>query len=318
MEELISVIVPVYNVEKYLEHCIESILKQTYQNFELILVNDGSKDRSLEICKLYEEKDCRVRVFDRKNGGVSAARNTGLDQCNGTYIIFVDSDDYISQNCLENLYRAAKIRDYDIVQCDIKTINERLEDTPFVPFCDRDVREVSKVEALNYREYKIIACAKMYKSSLFGDFRFKEGIINEDEDSNYIFVDKAKRIALLNQVLYYYFMSSNSIMRNDNPIMNLGFITIYEDRIKYFLDKEDYALLEGSYCRYCIVLMLAISKVVSNKNMRADVEKLILLYKQNYPFAIKSKVISKKDKLILFIFRRGPKFFGRIIGRLRK
>ena len=123
MDELISVIVPVYNAEKYIEHCIQSLLEQTYKNFELILVNDGSKDRSLELCKAFAEKDRRVKVYDRQNGGASAARNTGLERMEGQYVVFVDSDDYVSKSYLENLYLAAKSSHYDIVQCNLESTN---------------------------------------------------------------------------------------------------------------------------------------------------------------------------------------------------
>ena len=318
MNELISVIVPVYNAEKHIRHCIDSILTQTYQNFELILVNDGSKDNSLELCKAYEKQDGRIRVFDRENGGASAARNTGLDNMKGTYVLFVDSDDYISQNCLENLYKAAKLRDYDIVQCKISRTDEVLKDSICVPFQDLDVTEITKIKALNYRMYMVSACGKIYASRIFKNFRFKEGIIYEDEASYYILVDHSERIAILNETLYYYFMSDNSIMRNDNSVKNMDFIEIYEDRIKYFSDKNDEVLLGGSYFRYCTILMFAIADVLTTKYVNADLEKLIALYKFHYAIARKSKYVRKKDKMLLFVFRRAPKLLGRLIGKLRK
>ena len=318
MSELISVIVPVYNAEQYIEHCIESILKQTYRNFELILVNDGSKDNSLELCKAYANKDQRIKVFDRENGGASAARNTGLLQMKGTYVVFVDSDDYIARNYIENLYLSAKLGDYDIVQCNLSRTTNMLQTCGEVTFQSSDVREIQKIEALNHRLYMVSVCGKIYASHIFEDFQFKEGIIYEDDASYYIFVDRAKKIALLNETLYYYFMSDNSVMRNEAVEKNTDFIGVYEDRIKYFENKHDKVLLGGSYCRYCLVLMLATSKAITNKNRASYINQLISLYNENYSYARKAKQVKAKDKVILLCFRLFPKIVGGIIGRLRK
>lgn len=121
MNPLISVIVPVYNVERYLNQCIDSILAQTYKDFELILVDDGSKDKSGEICDEYVKKDSRIRVFHKKNGGVSSARNYGIDNAQGTYICFVDSDDWVDETYLEDMLKPG---DYDWIIQGIK-INDK-------------------------------------------------------------------------------------------------------------------------------------------------------------------------------------------------
>ena len=112
--DLISIIVPVYNVEKYIVRCLESILSQTYKNIEVIIVNDGSVDKSGEICERYAKKDNRIKLINKSNGGLSDARNKGIDQANGIYITFVDSDDYISQNYVEILYKLIKENNADI------------------------------------------------------------------------------------------------------------------------------------------------------------------------------------------------------------
>ena len=183
MDELISVIVPVYNAAAYIERCVKSIQNQTYTYFELILVNDGSTDNSLEICKTLAGQDERIVVLDRPNGGASAARNTGLAHMRGQYIVFADSDDYVSPSYLENLHRAAKQGDYDIVQCNLEStfdMDKRLEK---VLYRQTDVKEVTKKQALNDRKYKVSVWGKIHSAQLFVDFRFQEGIIYEDDAS---------------------------------------------------------------------------------------------------------------------------------------
>lgn len=192
MDELISVIVPVYNAEEYIKRCVESIQNQTYSHFELILVNDGSRDNSLALCQALAAQDERIVVLDRPNGGASAARNTGLAHMRGQYIVFVDSDDYVSPSYLENLHRAAKQGDYDIVQCNLEStfdMDKRLEK---VLYRQTDVKEVTKKQALNDRKYKVSVWGKIYSAQLFVDFRFQEGIIYEDDASYYILVDRAR------------------------------------------------------------------------------------------------------------------------------
>lgn len=314
MNKLISVIVPVYNAEKDLENCIKSILSQTYETFELILVNDGSKDGSLEICRTFEKQDKRIRVYDRENGGAGAARNTGLEKMKGEYVVFVDSDDYVSANYLENLYLAIELGGYDIVQSRLEQVTEKK--TPLkVIFNPSDVREITKIEALNGRLYKVSVCSKIYSSWIFKDFHFSEGVIYEDDDSYYIFVDRAKRVALLNETLYYYFMSDNSVMRNNSEKINLNFIDIYENRIKYFSEKKNQPLLEGSYCRYCLVLMLGFSRGMVDKRKIIDKAMIFNLYKKYYPYVRSSKFIRIKEKLLLTCFRIFPKFIGKVIGK---
>ena len=115
MDKLISIIVPVYNVEKYVAECIESIIKQTYQNLEILLIDDGSTDNSGKICDKYAEKDKRIKIIHKENGGVSSARNLGLDLAQGEYIAFIDSDDFVSNKYIESLYSAIEHKDAEIV-----------------------------------------------------------------------------------------------------------------------------------------------------------------------------------------------------------
>ena len=125
MNEQISVIIPVYNVEKYLSDCVESVLRQTYTDLEIILVDDGSKDASGRICDDYAKQDLRVRVIHKQNGGLSSARNAGIESANGQYLYFLDSDDWIAENAIELLYEAIKNTQSDLALCNMQYTDVR-------------------------------------------------------------------------------------------------------------------------------------------------------------------------------------------------
>lgn len=313
--DLISVIVPVYNAEQYVDRCIESIINQTYSNFELLLIDDGSNDKSLEICNEWSNRDVRIQVYSKQNGGASSARNYGLDKANGEYVVFVDADDWISSKYIEFLHKAITLNDYDIVQCNLKSVeNSELEQSEHVNFDFQKVREITKIEALNYRLYKVSVCAKIYRKYLFDDFKFREGAIYEDDASYYIFVYRAKKIAMLNETLYFYFMSSNSVMRNENTL-DLEFIKIYKERMDYFKERNEKILLDGTIARFCLVLLLGYGSVIDDKQKR---EYLRGLYTQNYLTIRKAKCLLLQDKILFYCFSRFPNVCSRLIKFLRR
>lgn len=317
MDELISIIVPVYNASEYIVRCVESIQNQTYSNFELILINDGSKDNSLEICKMLAGQDQRIVVLDRPNGGASAARNMGLERMNGQYVVFADSDDYVSPSYIENLYKAAKQGDFDIVQCNLESTTDTDKQLDVIAFRQNDVKEVTKKQALNERKYKVSVWGKIYCSHVFENFRFQEGIIYEDDASYYIFIDRAQKIAILDETLYFYYMSENSVMRNDKKNKSTVFIGIYEDRIRYFRERNNEELLEGSYDRYCLVLMLALARSYTCGNNKEDQSQFWTIFKKYFRLTMKSKTIGMKEKVMFICFRIAPHMAGRIIVKMR-
>lgn len=317
MSELISVIVPVYNAEKYIYKCVESICQQSYSNYELILINDGSKDKSLLICKEFSELDSRIVVIDRPNGGASAARNTGLDAAKGDYIVFVDSDDYVSPDYLRNLYLAAKCRNFDIIQCNLQRVKNMDMNNKEVLFRDQDVVEITKEQALNQRKYKVSVCGKIYRKAIFDSFHFQESIIFEDDASYYIFIDRANKIGLLDETLYFYYLSDDSVMRNDKIDKSIAFIDIYKSRIEYFCERDNQVFIDGTYDRFCLVLMLTYSSSLVKGNNINDRFEFLRLFKEYYPLVIKSPYVGMKDKLMFTCYYICPPIVGRIIGILR-
>lgn len=316
MNELVSIIVPVYNSEKYIDNCVQSILSQTYDNFELLLINDGSTDSSLSNCKKWESVDSRIKVIDKENGGASSARNVGLSECRGEYVVFVDSDDYVAKTYVSNLMLAVKEGPFDIVQCSLQQVSD-FGSIASVSFSKDHIREITKQQALNDRLYKVSVCGKIYRRTLFDNFSFKEGSVYEDDASYYIFVDRAERIAILDEILYYYYMSDDSVMRNNDENRSLAFIEIYEERIEYFKSRENIPLLEGTYGRFCLVLLLSYSLFKKKHTNKSDINTMYSLFLKYYKCAIRSKFVSLFDKVLFRSFRFFPNITAKIIGIIR-
>lgn len=212
MDDLISVIVPIYKVEEYLDECISSIVAQTYKNLEIILVDDGSPDNCGAICDDWAEKDSRIRVIHKENGGLSDARNAGLSMANGDYIAFVDSDDWIDLRMYEKLLLAMKREDCDLVACNILSCYPERQ----VPYgCETYTvggSEVFLSMLYDDTRFPVSAWNKLYRRELWDDIRFPIGKICEDAFTTYLLVDKANKIAQIPEALYCYRIRENSIM----------------------------------------------------------------------------------------------------------
>lgn len=210
---MISVIVPVYKVEQYLDRCVESILAQTYRDFELLLVDDGSPDRCGVMCDEWAAKDRRIRVFHKANGGLSDARNYALDRMRGDYVVFVDSDDWISAECLEYQLRVlqsapgAKVAAFGY-------LSERRGKAFRCAECEDAV--IDNVMALRRVMYErgmvVCACAKMYVREVFGSLRYKVGMVMEDEDLIGEILRRAGKIVLGSEAHYHYRQRDDSIV----------------------------------------------------------------------------------------------------------
>lgn len=206
---------------------------------------------------------------------------------------------------------------YDIVQCNLKSVDSRDGEIMSVPFRNEHVQEISKTQALNERYYKVSVCGKIYSSKIFMDFQFEEGIIYEDDASYYIFVDRADKIAILNETLYFYFMSDNSVMRKADKETKMDFVGIYEKRIQYFAERNNQELLDGSYGRYCLVLMLFLTSARVNKHNQKDIPFAWKTYKECYSIVWRAKNVSFNDKCMYACYRFFPRMSGFFIQRFR-
>ena len=240
----ISVIVPVYKVEPYLRRCVDSILAQTFTDFELILVDDGSPDRCGEICDEYAARDRRVHVIHQQNGGLSAARNAGIDwafaNSNSGWLAFVDSDDWVHPCYLEYLYRAAKENGVKISMCSFK---EPTVQTPF-QIVDYAAELHSWDDLLIHKNVPaIVAWNKLYAKILFDCLRYPVGKVHEDEFLTYKLLHRAETIAMLDSPLYFYFYNPNGIAKSDFSLARFDGTEALLERIRYVRRLKDHDLL---------------------------------------------------------------------------
>lgn len=235
----ISVIVPIYNVEKYLEKCVYSIINQSYTNLEIILVDDGSPDKCGEICDEFAKKDNRIIVIHKKNGGLSDARNAGLDIAKGDYIGFVDSDDYIAADMYEKLLNAIISDQSDFAICEYVCVYESdefaqndKEQMEMVKKCYSTNEFISDKYLYNCGKY-VVAWNKLYKREIFKTLRFPVGKQHEDEFIIHRLFAQCDKISYINEELYYYLQRKGSIMKREFDVRRLDFGDAMIDRYHF-------------------------------------------------------------------------------------
>ncbi|MCR5761409.1 MAG: glycosyltransferase [Sphaerochaetaceae bacterium] len=243
MKDLISVIVPIYKVEKYLSKCIDSILNQTYANLEIILVDDGSPDNCGKICDDYAVQDNRIKVIHQKNGGVSKARNNGVKASTGSFISFVDSDDWIENDYIESLYLKINKDDVDLAICGYKSINAKQNNNIKIAH-RQDARfsniQVLKADSKNTTYGHIATWAKMYRRRLFDYVAFPDGKICEDLFTYYKFIYYSREIEIINKPLYNYMaFRDGSIMTVKYNLSMLDEIEAQYGQILFYQSKEE-------------------------------------------------------------------------------
>ncbi|MFC4800162.1 glycosyltransferase family 2 protein [Neobacillus sp. GCM10023253] len=309
MKPIISIIVPVYNVESFIRECIDSILNQAFEDFELILVNDGSTDQSGNICDEYSIKDSRVTVIHKKNGGQSSARNRGIDAAAGDYIGFVDSDDWIHKEMYKILYTKAMETAADITACNLMQYNKDSSGHLYSAnttdqLFDRDsaMHELYLNERLTFSP-----CNKLYKKELFNGIRFKEGYILEDMDFAYRIIHQADRIFYTGQALYYYRYNEHSTMRKDFSKKRLDEFEVRKNMYLFYL-KNYPGIANEVYAEWFLtglMLYINIGKYFKHEQnqykylIETDREKLKpLLFKEGY---------NQKKKILLAMAVISPK-----------
>ena len=210
MSETISIIVPVYNVQDYLDKCVKSIVSQTYQDLEILLVDDGSTDSSGALCDGWKEKDDRIKVIHKKNGGLSDARNAGIEIASGAYFMFVDSDDTIAPDAVETMHRAAVVNGCEIAVCNMVRVYDDGGQEPFYAPVQAETvwAEGQRFETLKQPS----ACNKLFHRSLFGSVRFPKGKFYEDTFVYHALAYQATKIVLTGQDGYYYLCRRGSIL----------------------------------------------------------------------------------------------------------
>lgn len=317
----ISIIIPVYNSEIYLEKCIESILNQTFKDFELILVNDGSKDNSYEICEHYHKQDSRIKVINKVNGGVSSARNAGLNVANGKYIGFIDSDDYIHPQMYEILYNKLINTKSDIAICDYKKVylKDNIETILFdEKIVSKNILKFSNIEALNqfYDKYGMRFTPmwnKLFKKTLFQNNKFEVGKCHEDEFIMHKLLYQSEYIIYIPIKLYYYFQSENSIMRKPFNILRLDAIDAYSQRVDFFKEINQKTLEEKAlfaYSQEFLIHYFKFKKYFPKSNILRKIKKD---YNSKFYEILKLHYYTKKEKLLLILFFINPVIYEKLI-----
>ena len=309
---MISIIIPVYNAEKTLDKCLNSILNQKFQDFELILVNDGSKDKSGEICDAYALKDKRIKVFHQENTGQSKARNFGLTVACGEYIGFIDSDDFIDERMYELLHGLMIEKNADVTSCLHKTYqtDKDLVSQPQVD-CAVDIYEGKKVmEAfLKDDDFGRSPCDKLYKRCFLETIRFETGKIHEDNYFNYQIFSKINKAVHINYVGYYYFDNFESTTKKKFTAKQ--FDLIHEERKILKEVTKDFSELkrfeEKNIIRSYYWILLRLANDFTLIELMSSTVKPILsearrLIKEDFDIIGKNPYISKKISFYVYLF----------------
>ena len=312
MSSKLSVIVPIYNTESYLERCVNSIINQTYEDLEIILVNDGSNDGSLAICKNYEKVDNRIKVIDKENGGLSSARNAGLDVCTGDYISFVDSDDFLETDIYEKLIADMVTEDASVGCMQIKSVDEETYRQIYVDEIPNEYLGVKSgqwyLEKVCQRKVTESVCSKIFKREVINNERFAIGKLNED----FLFLINAlinvDKILLTKHVGYNYSVRSGSISRQGFSKSLKDAVYNTEDFVKNIKDKS--SSLYKSACCYCVYQARTSIAVMTKDQFKKNKDFIYYckdIIKRYFRYT-KNSILTRNDRLFCKIFKISPKF----------
>lgn len=311
MNEVVSVIIPIYKVEKYLPRCVDSIINQTYQNLEIILVDDGSPDNCGKMCDEYAKKDERIKVIHKQNGGLSDARNVGIEEATGKYIAFVDSDDFVTKDYIEYMYDMIAKYDSNLAISGVQVVwkSDEIIEKPGTKIIKLSSEDTFK-NLLFGQGIDVCAYAKLYRMELFKDIKFPKGKVYEDTAIMYKIIEKAEKIVYGDKKNYYYIARAGSISKQT------GFNKNEEDYIKHTSEMLNY--IESNYpklttavhrfdiyAKFRILRMLMVTKP-RNKQMEKE---YILGIKKYQKDVLKCQETPKRDKMAIILLNLGLPIF---------
>ena len=311
----ISVIVPVYNVEKHLKRCIDSLISQTYSNLEIILVDDGSTDSSPEICDAYADKDTRVKVIHKKNGGLSDACNKGLMAANGDYIAFVDSDDYLHMDMYKILVDEINAKKADMGMCLFERVyDEYIEPKPVERY-ETDLLSIEDIYKEWHHVETNVRWNKLFKREILKGIEFPYGKINEDEATKPKIYERLNKIVKVNEKLYFYQQSNTSITRKEFYPKKMDKLDAIYENIKWFKDNKLTNYLNEEVKYYWDYFLDYYKKCMfyEGENIK---DKLITYKKQfnkMYPLILRCPLLSAKNKLTVTLMRISPRLLYRLV-----
>lgn len=319
--EKISVIIPVYNVERYIGRCIESVINQTYSNIEIILVDDGSPDHCPELCDEFAQKDSRIKVIHKKNGGQSSARNAGIECAQGEYIFFLDSDDYLKENALEVLYNSLiSSNTAKVAICGISFVKGfESQEIDQCTISDLEIWSESQYWTHYFSEDTYLYCIalwnKLYAREIFDELRFPEGRISEDEATAHLIMGKATQCVCLSECLYNYCQRNDSETGRKYNIRLLDSVDAYLERTEYLIEKGYYKFADESFARIVGLLyrFYIAPETMVKENYQIYKEKKTQYF--HYLKHIIIKPISLKTKILATIYCLNEDLYGYLRGK---
>lgn len=324
-EDKISIIVPIYNVELYLRRCLDSILNQTYSNLEIILVDDGSTDKSGKICDEYAKNDSRIKVIHKNNGGLSDARNEGLKIARGKYVGFVDSDDWIELDMYECLYDMLQKFDADISICGANSVDNKKREfnTGKEIQCIKGYKDITIFEDsqimkahLHFKnEINSGVWNKLYKREIVDGIEFPVAKLYEDVFTMYKYLDRATRVVKTRAHKYNYFQRKDSICRQTFSIRN--FDSIEGNRVRYFFVKKNYPKLEPLARKRVLIELLNIAFRLSKNNQEYEfLNYLKFAINATKKLSINGCELNNKQRFGIFLLRNNIWLFFQIVKKV--
>lgn len=305
----VSVIIPVYNVEDYLERCLDSVINQTYKNLEIIVVDDGSTDNSGEICDEYDKKDSRIIVIHKDNGGVSSARNQGMDICTGDYIAFVDSDDYIHPTTYYTCMNIMLKEELDYIEFEYKKV-DKTEIFDILPPINLEFHNSKEVLSgrINWKKHYCSSVNKLFNKKFINNFRFPSIEIGEDDYLFNEYAFKINKVAYVPLNFYYYFNRGNSAMNSEFTLVHAKALNLRID----FYNKLKPIHFDLSMSQLKIIVYhfyLDFKKVTENKNDNDYSRRLMLIkiFIMVYDDLYTSNLLTLNQKQDLILAKDNPK-----------
>ena len=319
--EKVSILVPIYNAEKYIQRCLDSIISQTYDNLEIVLIEDGSKDNSLKIIEGYGEKDKRIKIVPIENNGVADARNKAVENATGEFLTFVDSDDYIEKDYIETLYKNLKKYNADIAVCNCTNVMEETGEKIHKSFGISKVKEYNNIEAVEnlfyYNFLRHSPWGKLYKKEVWNNIRFPLGKNYEDLAILYKLFLNTKKVIYIPEEKYNYVIRQGSIVHNEIRKLDVEAILEYSQKILEDITQNYPELVPAA--EYLVsYLSLSLWRKIPNGKYK-EYDEIIKKNLKNYRFAVlKNKKVNKKQKVLFWLSYLGKKCYKFMISIIKK
>ena len=318
MNPLISVIVPVYKVEEYLPQCLDSICGQTYQNLEILLVDDGSPDRCGEICDQYAARDSRIRVLHKQNGGLSDARNAGMQQMSGSYLMFVDSDDMLPPDAVQTLFETALSENAELVIGDHRRFSEMLPEENLKKKTV-EVHRLTGSEAMrDMLQNGCAAWARLYQREIHQHIPFPVGEINEDEAIAIQILENCTRVVKTSEVVYYYRCRPESITTSDFAAPKMAWSKHCAENLKY-IQAHHPSLESDAAARYRGSLLWSLTEIaLSDEDYAGETQALLSALQSQKKLFCAAPFSYRQDRLRMWLLLHVPFSVYRAIIRFRR